>query len=91
MSKYLRRTSLPLEARGNTGDPFRLGSSCCHSLPALGTVSVSKPFCTWMQVQSNALAALEAIDKEMADKILAQGCITGDRINGLVDGETGKW
>ncbi len=44
-----------------------------------------------MQVQSNALAALEAIDKDMADKILAQGCITGDRINGLVDGETGKW
>lgn len=44
-----------------------------------------------IQVQSNALAALEAIDKEMADKILAQGCITGDRINGLVDGETGKW
>ncbi|KAL3147156.1 Synaptonemal complex protein zep1 [Trebouxia sp. C0010 RCD-2024] len=44
-----------------------------------------------IQVQSNALAALEAIDKEMADKILAEGCITGDRINGLVDGATGKW
>ena len=44
-----------------------------------------------LQVQSNALAALEAIDKEMADKILAEGCITGDRINGLVDGATGKW
>lgn len=43
------------------------------------------------QVQSNALAALEAIDKELADEIMAQGCITGDRINGLVDGETGKW
>ena len=45
----------------------------------------------YLQVQSNALAALEAIDKDMADKILAQGCITGDRINGLVDGESGKW
>lgn len=43
------------------------------------------------QVQSNALAALEAIDKDIADKIMSQGCITGDRINGLVDGETGKW
>ena len=43
------------------------------------------------QVQSNALAALEAIDKELADEIMAEGCITGDRINGLVDGETGKW
>ena len=42
-------------------------------------------------MQSNALAALEAIDKGMADKILAEGCITGDRINGLVDGATGKW
>lgn len=44
-----------------------------------------------LQVQSNALAALEAIDKDLADEIMAEGCITGDRINGLVDGETGKW
>ena len=44
-----------------------------------------------LQVQSNALAALEAIDKDLADDIMAEGCITGDRINGLVDGETGKW
>jgi zeaxanthin epoxidase len=44
-----------------------------------------------IQVQSNALAALEAIDQDVADEILASGCITGDRINGLVDGASGKW
>lgn len=43
------------------------------------------------QVQSNALAALEALDTEVAEKILSSGCVTGDRINGLCDGETGKW
>ena len=43
------------------------------------------------QVQSNALAALEALDTEVAEQILSSGCVTGDRINGLCDGETGKW
>jgi hypothetical protein len=43
------------------------------------------------QVQSNALGALEAIDPEIADEIMAEGCITGDRINGLCDGVTGDW
>lgn len=43
------------------------------------------------QVQSNALAALEAIDVDMADEVLAAGCITGDRVNGLCDGVTGDW
>lgn len=44
-----------------------------------------------MQIQSNALAALEALDPQVAEEVLAAGCITGDRINGLCDGETGKW
>ncbi len=44
-----------------------------------------------LQIQSNALAALQAIDPEVAERILGKGCITGDRINGLCDGETGKW
>jgi zeaxanthin epoxidase len=44
-----------------------------------------------MQVQSNALAALEAIDVDMADEVMNAGCVTGDRINGLCDGETGDW
>ncbi|EYU31785.1 hypothetical protein MIMGU_mgv1a021495mg [Erythranthe guttata] len=39
-----------------------------------------------IQIQSNALAALEAIDMDVADEVLSSGCITGDRINGLVDG-----
>ncbi|BDA47131.1 Zeaxanthin epoxidase, chloroplastic [Coccomyxa sp. Obi] len=44
-----------------------------------------------IQIQSNALAALEALDRQVAEEVLAAGCITGDRINGLCDGETGKW
>lgn len=47
--------------------------------------------CCAVQVQSNALAALEAIDPAVADAVLREGCITGDRINGLCDGETGDW
>jgi hypothetical protein len=43
------------------------------------------------QVQSNALAALEALDARVAEEVLAEGCITGDRVNGLVDGASGKW
>ncbi|KAK7331073.1 hypothetical protein VNO77_25285 [Canavalia gladiata] len=44
-----------------------------------------------IQIQSNALAALEAIDSEVADQVMKVGCITGDRINGLVDGVSGSW
>lgn len=44
-----------------------------------------------IQLQSNALAALEAIDMDVAEQILSAGCITGDRINGLVDGISGCW
>ena len=44
-----------------------------------------------IQIQSNALAALEAIDPQVAEEVLEAGCITGDRINGLVDGISGTW
>ncbi|XVF15552.1 hypothetical protein REPUB_Repub09cG0164000 [Reevesia pubescens] len=44
-----------------------------------------------IQIQSNALAALEAIDMEVAEKVMEASCITGDRINGLVDGVSGAW
>ncbi|EFJ14660.1 hypothetical protein SELMODRAFT_234460 [Selaginella moellendorffii] len=44
-----------------------------------------------IQIQSNALAALEAVDSAVADEIMETGCITGDRVNGLVDGLTGTW
>ncbi|XP_044470270.1 zeaxanthin epoxidase, chloroplastic [Mangifera indica] len=44
-----------------------------------------------IQIQSNALAALEAIDLDVAEKLMRAGCVTGDRINGLVDGVSGNW
>ncbi|XP_011005864.1 PREDICTED: zeaxanthin epoxidase, chloroplastic-like [Populus euphratica] len=44
-----------------------------------------------IQIQSNALAALEAIDLDVAEEVMRAGCITGDRINGLVDGISGTW
>ncbi|KAJ6678416.1 hypothetical protein OIU85_008948 [Salix viminalis] len=44
-----------------------------------------------IQIQSNALAALEAIDLDVAEEVMRAGCITGDRINGLVDGVSGNW
>jgi zeaxanthin epoxidase len=28
---------------------------------------------------------------QVADEVMAEGCITGDRINGLCDGVTGDW
>ncbi|KAH0460019.1 hypothetical protein IEQ34_010682 [Dendrobium chrysotoxum] len=44
-----------------------------------------------IQIQSNALAALEAIDSHVAEEVMETGCVTGDRINGLVDGVSGTW
>lgn len=44
-----------------------------------------------IQVQSNALAALQAIDEDVAEKVINSGCITGDRVNGLCDGVSGDW
>ena len=49
------------------------------------------PFGGPIQIQSNALAAIEAIDKDMCHEIMAAGTITGNRVNGLKDGKTGKW
>ena len=56
---------------------------------SIWTPDARVPAC--VQVQSNALAALEALDTQVAEEILSTGCVTGDRINGLCDGETGKW
>lgn len=44
-----------------------------------------------IQVQSNALAAIQALDEKVANKVLDTGCITGDRVNGLCDGVSGDW
>lgn len=50
-----------------------------------------RPFGGPIQVQSNALAALEAINKDMTERIMAAGTTTGNRVNGLKDGVTNKW
>lgn len=50
-----------------------------------------RPFGGPIQVQSNALAAVEAIDRSMCDEIMEAGTTTGNRVNGLKDGKTGKW
>lgn len=50
-----------------------------------------KPFGGPIQVQSNALAALEAINKNMCEEVMAAGTTTGNRVNGLKDGVTNRW
>uniref|UniRef100_A0A7S2WZ25 FAD-binding domain-containing protein n=1 Tax=Chloropicon primus TaxID=1764295 RepID=A0A7S2WZ25_9CHLO len=50
-----------------------------------------KPFGGPIQLQCNALESLEAIDMSVARQIMDLGTITGDRINGLLDGKTGEW
>ncbi|XP_058225178.1 zeaxanthin epoxidase, chloroplastic-like isoform X3 [Rhododendron vialii] len=44
-----------------------------------------------IQLLSSALAVLEAIDEDVARRIMEAGCVTGDRINGLADGISGEW
>jgi heterodisulfide reductase subunit A-like polyferredoxin len=44
-----------------------------------------------IQLQSNALAALEAIDMDVADQVMDAACVTGNRINGIADGLSGSW
>ncbi|RCV44784.1 hypothetical protein SETIT_9G402400v2 [Setaria italica] len=39
-----------------------------------------------IQLQSNALAALEAIDAAVADKVIDVDCVMGDPVNGIIDG-----
>ncbi|KAL5976880.1 hypothetical protein ACLOJK_021215 [Asimina triloba] len=42
-----------------------------------------------IQLQTNALAVLKAIDKQVVEKIMEAECVTGDPINGLADGIAG--
>lgn len=44
-----------------------------------------------IQLLSSALAVLKAIDENVAAQIMDAGCVTGDRINGLADGQSGEW
>jgi len=50
-----------------------------------------KPFGGPIQLQCNAIGTLEAIDMELANRVYDNCAITGDRINGLMDGITGEW
>eukprot|EP00899_Mesostigma_viride_P014077 jgi/Mesvir1/22670/Mv14100-RA.1 len=50
-----------------------------------------KPFGGPIQLQCNALGALESICPQFAQKVIERATITGDRLNGLVDGVTGDW
>lgn len=65
------------------------GGACTSFLPACNTCAAL--LACMEQIQSNALAALEAVDPDMAEDVLNAGCITGDRVNGLCDGVTGDW
>lgn len=84
IAKLIALSSISLDSCGRG-----LASILRHELP-VAKVQPSMKNCA-MQVQSNALAALEALDCDVAEQILSSGCVTGDRINGLCDGETGKW
>jgi hypothetical protein len=106
MSRCTSVTSQPSVARASTEDQSRSAVAVCTGRVAATNMCVHLlshvpdqlmtpvgrccVVCT-PQVQSNALAALEAIDADVCEAVLAAGCITGDRINGLCDGETGDW
>mmetsp|Transcript_23817 Transcript_23817/g.66076 ORF Transcript_23817/g.66076 Transcript_23817/m.66076 type:complete len:552 (+) Transcript_23817:178-1833(+) len=50
-----------------------------------------KPFGGPIQLQCNALSALECIAPDVYAKVQQAGTVTGDRINGLLDGVSGEW
>ena len=50
-----------------------------------------KPFGGPIQLAGNALSMLEALDADVAAEVMNCGAITGDRVNGLLDGRTGSW
>jgi len=50
-----------------------------------------KPFGGPIQLQCNAMGTMEAIDIDLANQIYQNCSVTGDRINGLMDGRKGFW
>ncbi|KAM7472448.1 hypothetical protein LguiA_010631 [Lonicera macranthoides] len=44
-----------------------------------------------IQLLSSAMEVVEAIDEEVLRRVVEEGCVTGDRINGLADGISGEW
>ena len=92
-----RMRSCALSCR--TPPALQLGPSQCNAPARPPACPPSHPTplaplprcCLHAQIQSNALAALEALDKGVVQRVFEEGCITGDRINGLCDGVTGDW
>ncbi|CEG00292.1 Monooxygenase, FAD-binding [Ostreococcus tauri] len=50
-----------------------------------------EPFGGPIQLQCNAQGALDSIDPDVAEAVMRAGTITGDRVNGLLDGVSGEW
>ncbi|KAK3254137.1 hypothetical protein CYMTET_36642, partial [Cymbomonas tetramitiformis] len=50
-----------------------------------------KPFGGPIQLQCNSMGTLQAIDAAVGEEVLSSSTITGDRINGLMDGVHGGW
>lgn len=44
-----------------------------------------------IQLMSSALGVLMDIHMGVAEQVMNAGCVTGDRMNGLVDGVSGDW
>lgn len=54
-------------------------------------VSQYKPFGGPIQLQCNSQGALDSIAPDLAEKVVQLGTVTGDRVNGLLDGVSGEW
>lgn len=54
-------------------------------------VAKYKPFGGPIQLQCNSQGALESIAPDLAEKVMEVGTVTGDRVNGLLDGVSGEW
>ena len=50
-----------------------------------------KPWGGPIQMAGNAMAALDICDPSAAAAIVGDGTVTGDRLNGLLDGKDGDW
>ena len=50
-----------------------------------------KPWGGPIQMAGNAMAALELCDPTVTASVVRDGTVTGDRLNGLLDGNDGDW
>ena len=82
-----------LVAGGGIGGLAVALALCSRGIPCKIFEKVKKyePFGGPIQLGSNALATLEAINPDVAAQIMEEGIVTGDRVNGLLDGKTGEW